>query len=475
MYLMASVSQDVAATPSFKSAWWTPWLAEPLIAASVVRLTLLVALIARTGNSILISADTGSYLEPGRNLLQHGRFVADGVPDLFRTPGYPIFLAVTGLAGLPVAAFVQVILSVFSVLLIWKLGRQVFDDNHIALGAAWILAFEPITVTCSVVLLSETLFLTLFLLSLERLAEFLHRRRLRVLAVAGLWLAAATFVRPVTYYLPVALALGLFLVLARVPGLRWKAPAVLLICALPWLAAWQVRNRVETGYGEFSSIKDENLYFFNVPAVIARVEHRSFIDVQDELVGTTCGRGCNEQLYLYQPYLALHPEQAVWSQGQRLAFIHSEAIHILRAHYGVYLRTCLAGLLKVMFRLGSGTFDSLLYPNSDSINFEGTTRGSIAIAKTYPWVTVEKVTFGVVLMGLYLFAARGIYLVVRGVYRGSIHTACLWLLLGTALYFLAVIGASGGVTADARVRLPVTLVVCILAAAGFRRKKTISQ
>jgi len=128
-----------------------------------------------------------------------------------------------------------------------------------------------------------------------------------------------------------------------------------------------------------------------------------------------------------------------------------------------------------MFRLGSGTFDSLLYPNSDSINFEGTTRGSIAIAKTYPWVTVEKVTFGVVLMGLYLFAARGIYLVVRGVYRGSIHTACLWLLLGTALYFLAVIGASGGVTADARVRLPVTLVVCILAAAGFRRKKTISQ
>jgi len=37
---------------------------------------------------------------------------------------------------------------------------------------------------------------------MERLAEFLRGHRLRVLAAAGLWLAAATFVRPIAYYLP---------------------------------------------------------------------------------------------------------------------------------------------------------------------------------------------------------------------------------------------------------------------------------
>ena len=110
--------------------------------------------------------------------------------------------------------------------------------------------------------MSETLFLVLFLLSLERLVQFLRGHRLLVLAEAGIFLAAATFVRPVTYYLPIPLALSLSLVLPGVPALRWKAPAVLLLTVLPWLAAWQIRNWVETGFSSFTSVGVENLYFW---------------------------------------------------------------------------------------------------------------------------------------------------------------------------------------------------------------------
>jgi hypothetical protein len=303
-------SSDSAISIKTKTGWWTPQLAGPLIAAAAIRLTLLVLVLARGGSSSLISTDTPSYLDPGRNLLLHGGFVANGVPDLFRTPGYPLFLAITSLAGVPVTAFIQVILSVFSVLLIWRLAGAVIADQRVALGAAWLFAFEPIGITYSVILLSETLFLTLLLLSMERLSTFLHGRSLRVLALSGLWLAAATFVRPVTYYLPVALAVGLFVVLWRERGLRWKAPAVLLISVLPWLGAWQIRNWAETGYTGFCSIKETNPYFFNVPEVIAGAEHRNYLDVQNQTVGYVCGQGCDEQLYLYAPYLALHPEQA---------------------------------------------------------------------------------------------------------------------------------------------------------------------
>jgi hypothetical protein len=471
---------DSVANPGYLYEWWTPRLAGPVIAAAVVRLGLLAVLLVRSGSSLLVSTDTGSYLDPGRNLLLHGRFIADGVPDLFRTPGYPLFLAATSLAGLPFAAFVQVILSLLSVVLFWKLGRAVFVDERIALGAAWIFAFEPIAVTYSVILLSETLFLTLLLLSLERLTEFLRGHRLRVLAAAGVWLAAATFVRPVTYYLPIALALGLFLVLARFPRLRWKAPAVLLLSVLPWLAAWQIRNWVETGYSGFASVAEINLYFLSAPDVVARMEHRSLSDVQDELVGHVCGHGCNEQLYLYQPYLALHPEQAGWSQGQRLAFMHSEAGRVIRAHYGVYLRASLEGLLRVAFRLGSGSFDSLVYPRgvrqaAGFIPGAGVARNWSAFATAYPWAAVEKVIFGIVLYGLYLLAARGVYRLLRGDFHGGIHNACLWLLLGTSFYFFAVIGAGGGTAADSRLRLPIMPAVCIFAAAGFCRIRTTEQ
>lgn len=479
MAVMSIESSNLTANPSLKTARWTQRLVGPLIAASVIRLALMALLIARNGTSALALADTNSYLEPGRNLLLHGRFVADGVPDLLRTPGYSIFLAMTSLAGLPAAAVANLILSVFSVFLVWRLGRAVFDDDRIALGAAWIFAFEPISVLFSFVLLSDTLFLALLLLSLERLAMFLRGRRLRVLAAAGLWLAAATFVRPVTYYMPVALALGLFLVLARVPGLRWKAPAVLLISVLPWLAVWQIRNWVETGYGGFSSVREVNLYFFDAAEMTASVEHRKFTDVRTEL-GYLQFANDSGQDYLFRPYLALHPEQAGWSQGQRLAFMHTEAVRVIRAHEGLYLRSCLTHLSMTVFEPGAAVFDVLLFPGDPRhvdglIREEGLAHGAILLAKTYPWVAAEKAAFAIVMLGLYLFAVRGVFLAARGVFRGGMQNACLWLLLGTSLYFLAVSGAAGGQGASSRYRVPIMPVVCILAAAGTRRTKTIAH
>jgi hypothetical protein len=468
-------SSNPTANSSLITKWWTLRLAGPIIAAAVIRLTLLAITLARNGSSALFQVDPGTYLEPGRNLILHGCFAVDGVPDLFRTPGYPLLLAITSLAGFPAAAVVNVILSVFTVFLVWRLGWTVSGDNRIALGAAWIFAFEPMSVVYSVCLTSETLFIALFLLSIERLTTFLRKRSLPVLAVAGLWLAAATFVRPITYYLPVALAVGLSLVLARVPGLRWKAPAVLLISVLPWLAAWQIRNWVETGYSGFSSVTEVNLYFLNAAEVTARVEHRSFSEVSRSL-GYLGGLNYGEQAYLYQPYLALHPEQTGWSQGSRLLFMRSEAYHVIRAHYGVYLQQCvIMPLLKTIINPGAGNFNHVLYPedpgpNAGLVN-ENPMRLAIRLIREYPRAAAQRLVFEVVLLGLYLFATRGIILVARGVYRDRIHNKCFWLLLGTSFYFVVVTGIGGGPGADARYRLPIMPAVCILASAGAKRAK----
>ncbi len=251
-----------------------------MIAAAVLRLALLAASLVRTGTSIITSGDTASYLEPGRNLLLYARFFTGMLPEIDRTPGYPLFLAVASLPGAVWAALAQVLLSVFSVVLVWRLARAVFAEGSIPIMAAWLFALDPVAVIYSVRLLPETLFLALLLLSLERLAVFFLERRLCTLVAAGLWLAAATFVRPVSYYLPFALALGMFVALARVPGLRWKAPTVLLLSVLPWQAAWQARNLLETGFGGFSSIVARNLYFYQAAEVTARVEHRPFVAVQ---------------------------------------------------------------------------------------------------------------------------------------------------------------------------------------------------
>ena len=433
-----------------------------------MRLVLLAVTLARSGVSALSQGDTNSYLEPGLNLLLHGRFFADGVPDLVRPPGYPLFIAVTSLGGLPAAAAANVILSVLSVILVWRLGRTTFADGRVGLGAAWIFAFEPMSIALSFVLLSETLFLALFLLSMERLAEFLRGRRLPVLAVAGLALTAATFVRPVAYYLPIALAGGLFVLFARVPGLRWKAPAVLLISVLPWLAAWQLRNRIETGYSGFSSLKEVNLYFFSAVDITARLEHRPWLEVQREL-GYTGFRNHSGQSYMYPNYLVLHPEQAGWSQGQRLAYMHSQAVAVIRAHYRTYLGLCLIDTFKTIVDPGTWYFDHALLvyqdvPGQNTTSFQdvGLVRWGTQFAKAHPWAAVEKVVFAIATFGLYLLA-------VRGIVCGGGRSACLWLMLGTSLYFFAVSAAAAA--AESRYRLPVMPVVCIFAAAGFLRTK----
>jgi hypothetical protein len=457
----SSESLDLIESHVFESKWWTPQLAGPVIAAAVVRLGLLAVLLVRFGIGVLFQSDTASYLEPGRNLLLHGRFIADGVPDLVRTPGYPLFLALTSLAGFPAAAVANVLLSVFSVILVWRLGWVVFREERIALIAAWFFAFEPLTLIFSSVLLSEMLFLTLFLLCMERLAEFLRGRRLRVLAAAGLWLAAATLVRPITYYLPVALAMGVFVALVRVPGLRWKAPVVLLISAMPWLAAWQMRNWVETGYGGMSSVSEINLYFDVAADVTARLQQRPFLDVRSEL-GYSDFDNYSGQVYFTRQYLARNPEQAGWTQGERLAFMHSAALRVIRAHYGVFLRSCADSLVKTIIE--GGYFHSLTIPETSkhiaAIRGEGLHGGIIAIARANPWITAGKVILYLAMFGIYLFAAWGIF-------RRGIRNEYRWLLLGTLLYLVIISVVGTGGSPVARLRLPIMPLVCILAAAGL--------
>jgi hypothetical protein len=278
------------------------------------------------------------------------------------------------------------------------------------------------------------------------------------LAAAGVCLAAATFVRPVTYYLLFALAAGFSAVFARVPSLRWRAPAVLLLSVLPWLAAWQIRNRMETGFGGFSSIQREDLYFLIAAEVKGRVEHRPLTEVQHEL-------GYNDE----QLFLARHPAAAKWNQAQRLEFMQSEASRVLRAHPSVFLRTHFAGTMRVALNPGAAVLISLLNTPVDDETFlrerdQGPLRAELWMARRHPWQMAVMAVLEGLLLALYGLA-------VRGAVRGGAPGACLWLLVGVSLYFLAI---SGGAIAAARMRLPVMPVVCIMAAAGVARRKAMA-
>lgn len=432
-------------------------LAAPVFAAALaavlVRLLLMAAALWHGGFDTLIQSDTGSYLRPGSNLLLHGQFASGGVPEIDRTPGYPLFLALLSCAGPLAASLAQVILSAASVVLVYRIARALYAGERVALLAAWLVAFEPLTAVYSVVLLSETLFLFLLLLALERLIAFLSTYRLRLLAVSGLALAAAAYVRPIAYYLPFVLAIGLAVALRRVPILRWKAPAVLLLCSIPWLAAWQLRNYLETGFAGFSSVQPQDLYYFSAGGVTARLQHRPLAQVDSDL-------GYDSDAVL----LARHPDAASWTRAQRLAFMRSDALAVIAQNPYLFFRTHLAGMMRTAFNPGASALVGLFGAPVDSRVLNSTLdlgpfRAASQVMHNFPAQAAVMVVLAVVLFAFYALALRGLLL-------RRLPAVFLVLLLGVAFYFLLL---SGGAPGSARFRLPYMPIVCILAAAGLVR------
>ena len=425
-----------------------------LIAALALRLIVMIAAFTLTGTSVMTQGDTASYLNPGRSLILHGTFSSAGLPEIDRTPGYPLFAELTGMlwdnALLTVSA--QILISLASLLLVCRIANGIFPNPNAGVVAAWLYAVEPLSIVYAMRLMPETLFVFLLLLTIDRILSFQNNSKLAELVFAGFSLAAATYVRPVSYYLAVALALGIAYTAPKQRGLWWKAPAVLLAVVIPAIAAWQIRNAVESDYSGFSSIVEKNLYFFQSAEVTAETQHISLEAEQQQL-------GYPEDKH----YAAAHPEQSGWTQAQRLRFMRNQSIQILEAHPFLYLRTHFAGVALVAFTPCATELLQLLgsYPADGVMPHRILNEGVVASAKrvilAHPTVAAVMTMLEAFLLLLYAFAIRG-YL------SAGINRPAMRALIGIAVYFLLI---SGGAQAVGRYRLPVMPELCILAAGGL--------
>jgi hypothetical protein len=428
----------------------------PLLVAALLRLSLMIAAFALTGSAVMTQGDTASYLNPGRYLILHGAFANAGLPEIDRTPGYPLFAELTGMifGNTLLTVTAQILVSLASLLLIRKIADQALPNRNAGPIAAWLFAVEPLSIVYTVRVMPETLFVLLLLFVIERVISFQKTGKLGTLVAAGAFLTAATYVRPVSYYLVLPLALGVALTAPKHRGLWWKAPAVLLIAVLPWLAAWQARNTVETGYRGFSSIVEKNLYFFQSAEVTAELQHISFEAEQQKL-------GYSEE----SAFLSAHPEQRGRNQAQRLSYMHEQATSILRDHAGLYLRTHFTGVAIVAFTPCAAELLQMLgaYPSADTMPHRILSDGIVAsirqVFRAHPFVAMTMVLLEAFLLFLYLSA-------IRGCLRIKSITPPLLTLAGIATYFLLI---SGGAQAVGRYRLPVMPELCIFAAGGLTR------
>jgi hypothetical protein len=208
--------------------------------------------------------DSEWYLEGGRSIAEQGRFVIkneDGKTyryEMFRTPGYPLFLGALTVwlrSSLETVLFVQILLTIVAAVLTYKATEII--DPALAKLAGFIVLFDPAVTVFSLMLMTEALFLVMMSLFLFLFVKYMNRRSIKYLLFSGAALAAATYVRPISYYLGTLIAIFVLYIW----GIRgWKKALVhslvFFLTVYSLIGIWHYRNYRHTGKNRFSTISD---------------------------------------------------------------------------------------------------------------------------------------------------------------------------------------------------------------------------
>lgn len=216
--------------------------------------------------SFIFMPDTPTYIEPGVNLVEKGIFAAfneDGSIEyeIIRTPGYPLFLGfLNKTLNLPFNAIViiQILLTTFAGYIVYKAAYEL--DAKIALLSAFIFLFDLPVAIMSMMLLSESLHAVFMAIFIYFFLKYLRKQKIALLIISALALAAATYIRPITYYLGACIAIGTIFSFFRIA--HRKALAHGLIFFLVFYAvtgAWNYRNYIRTGHADFTTIDNIDL------------------------------------------------------------------------------------------------------------------------------------------------------------------------------------------------------------------------
>jgi 4-amino-4-deoxy-L-arabinose transferase-like glycosyltransferase len=196
-------------------------------------------------------------------------------PDPVRTPIYPLFLvAVYSLFGheLRAVVVVQILISMFSCILVFKIGCTVFGDFKTGIAAALMLAVEPDSLFISNHVLTETLFTCLLAGEFCLMAKQYGKLSLASLVGLFIIMAAATLTRPVFIFFPVFMAGFIVYQCFRSRLAKNCIALTLLPMALYFflIGFWCYRNYRIFGVFEISTIGSYNLFYYNAAGIESR-------------------------------------------------------------------------------------------------------------------------------------------------------------------------------------------------------------
>jgi 4-amino-4-deoxy-L-arabinose transferase-like glycosyltransferase len=215
--------------------------------------------------------DSEQYLLLGEGIRHRLSYGWNHEPNTFRTPGYPLLLAVLD-DNVTVIVIVQAFLAGLTVFLVGLVGARLFNSRVGLVGAALVAADIP-SIFSSGVVMSEVLF-TFSVVLAAALVWGVGSRKLQAAScrplLAGLVLGFAALVRPVALlgFVP----FGIVLASQR----NWRG-LVLMVAAFSLLPGiWVMRNYHHFHRLSLTSNGGYNLLYANAAAVIGDEQNTSW-------------------------------------------------------------------------------------------------------------------------------------------------------------------------------------------------------
>lgn len=341
----------------------------------VFALSLRFGYFAAVENGPLGNPDSPAYLDLAGKITRGQPYQSDrgggpGFPTgLQRPPGYPAFLAFSGIVTKSLAgaseltpanasgtsrrsfAIAQCILGAMFAVLLAAL-TEIFAGPRIGLWAGLFYAADWVTIVHTPMIIAETVYSGLLGLAVLVFAVALMRRQLAWMAAAGISLGVAALIKPAAEILLLAffaawLSQNVFTG-RPFSRARWTAGAFIfllafLACIVPWIA----RNDRKYGVATLSTIGTADLYFYT-----AKGSLRSY--PMNDIGGTIISNDVNR--------LALEWESLPVPVAERVRRMQHETVQLVMQHWPRVLEQAAIGFVRTCAGTGFVTAGEQMNP-----------------------------------------------------------------------------------------------------------------
>lgn len=379
----------------------------------------LIGLMALKNPIYPIRADSIGYLELAHNLRNHCVFSRDAQspysPELFRLPGYPLFLAIVGAVNENTssrAVIAQCLLALFMLCIVWRS----FGDIRAFMVAAIIIVFDLNSLLHAGLVLAESWMQLFLVLALHYTFQSLENPTPQNYWRAGLAWGAACLIKPIALFALAGIVAALFLS-------RPRQAMLVLVIGMLLPGAWSIHNALSSRHPTFTS---QGGYALLIPATgaFAMANHIPMSEAQDQL---------ESQIRAENPNLVKD------SAEESMAY-KRKAMEVMKKYPGPTMAYHVAGMIRILGGSGLDMLIELIKPQGADAYTTATLKttfsgsGTISLLKRFPALIPVQALYMVFLVSMYVFFALGCY---RAVQAGAVEKVMIVLIPSIAILLVS--------------------------------------